>query len=194
MNPRREIKTQKGGEAYDKMVTGTHHRGDRDSDSGSNVHPHGHQRRENRQAQTHEAKAAAVIRRHRGAKAPRVSTKIIRKKDEVCKYSTMCGVRRFRSDTHRHNIKGVVRGSVCPLGSKRRLSPPDRQEATMSKLQDQRKAAKLTQGGLAEKSGVSALMIRKYEQGVKDINRAAVITVKALADTLGCRIEDLIEQ
>ena len=63
----------------------------------------------------------------------------------------------------------------------------------MSKLQERRKAAGLSQSQLAMASGVSVFMIQKYEGGFKDINRAAVISVKAMADALECRIEDLIE-
>lgn len=63
----------------------------------------------------------------------------------------------------------------------------------MSRLQDLRKSAGLSQGALAKASGVNVRMIQFYEQGVKDINKAALVTGKALADALGCRIEDLIE-
>ncbi|MDR0519699.1 MAG: helix-turn-helix transcriptional regulator [Clostridiales Family XIII bacterium] len=63
----------------------------------------------------------------------------------------------------------------------------------MSRLQEQRKKAGLSQSRLAKASGVKVHMIQHYEQGFRDINGAAVVTVKALADVLGCRIEDLIE-
>ena len=62
-----------------------------------------------------------------------------------------------------------------------------------SKLQLIRKSSGLTAQALADKSGVNFQMIQKYETGVKDINKAAVATVKALANALGCRIEDLID-
>lgn len=56
-----------------------------------------------------------------------------------------------------------------------------------------REEADLTQSELAEASGVSLRMIQHYEQGVKDINKAQVATVKALADALNCKIENLME-
>ena len=52
----------------------------------------------------------------------------------------------------------------------------------------------LSQSGLADKSGVSIRMIQYYEQGVKDINKAAVLTVVKLADALGVDVRDLIEK
>ncbi len=36
-------------------------------------------------------------------------------------------------------------------------------------------------------------MIQNYEQGFKDINAAAVLTVYKLSKALDCAIEDLIE-
>lgn len=63
----------------------------------------------------------------------------------------------------------------------------------MTNLKHKREEAGLSQSGLAEASGVSVRMIQHYEQGFKDINKAAVITVKRLADALGCKIEDIIE-
>ena len=46
---------------------------------------------------------------------------------------------------------------------------------------------------LAEKSGVSLRMIQQYEQRAKDINRASGTNLFALARTLGCNMEDLME-
>ncbi len=42
-------------------------------------------------------------------------------------------------------------------------------------------------------SGVSLRMIQQYEQGAKDINKATGTNLLALARTLGCRMEDLME-
>lgn len=36
-------------------------------------------------------------------------------------------------------------------------------------------------------------MIQQYEQGAKDINKATGTNLLALARTLGCRMEDLME-
>lgn len=63
----------------------------------------------------------------------------------------------------------------------------------ISRLQVQRKLRGLTQKELSKKSGVSLRSIQQYEQFVKDINKASVINVIALARTLGCHVEDLIE-
>ena len=60
-------------------------------------------------------------------------------------------------------------------------------------LQFLRRALGYSQRILAEKSGVSLRMIQQYEQRAKDINKATGINLVALAQTLGCRVEDLIE-
>lgn len=61
------------------------------------------------------------------------------------------------------------------------------------KLKEKREAAGMSQSGLAQASGISVRMIQHYEQGAKDINKAAAITVKRLADALGVKMEDIIE-
>ena len=63
----------------------------------------------------------------------------------------------------------------------------------MNKLKTARLKVGLSQSQLAEKSGVSVRMIQYYEQGVKDINKAAVITVLKLADALGVDVRELIK-
>ena len=62
-----------------------------------------------------------------------------------------------------------------------------------SRLHTVRVRAGLSQSGLARRSGVTLRSIQMYEQRRKDLGRAAVSTVLALARTLGCRIEDLLE-
>ena len=62
------------------------------------------------------------------------------------------------------------------------------------RLQEIRKARGLSQRQLAEASGVNVRVLQHYEQGFKDINKAAAETVKALADALGVRMEDLLEE
>lgn len=69
----------------------------------------------------------------------------------------------------------------------RRNNPP-------TQLQILRKSIGYSQKTLAEKSGVTLRMIQQYEQRAKDINKAAGINLAALAQTLGCKIEDLLEQ
>ena len=63
----------------------------------------------------------------------------------------------------------------------------------MSKLAHIRQEKGLSQSQLADKSEVNRSMIQFYEQGVKDINKAQVGTVKKIAEALGCSIEDLID-
>lgn len=62
------------------------------------------------------------------------------------------------------------------------------------KIQEIRKAHGLSQRQLAEAAGVNVRVLQHYEQGFKDINKAAAETVKALADALGVRMEDLLEE
>ena len=61
------------------------------------------------------------------------------------------------------------------------------------KLKQQRKICGYTQKELAEKSGVKLRTLQQYESRAKDINKASVQVVKAMATALGCHIEDLLE-
>lgn len=61
-----------------------------------------------------------------------------------------------------------------------------------SRLQDKRKAAGMSQSELAKRSGVNVRLIQHYEQGTKDINKAQVVTVLALADALGCDVREIL--
>ena len=63
----------------------------------------------------------------------------------------------------------------------------------MSNLKTIREHVGISQAALAEKSEVSIRMISFYEQGAKDINKAAGITLYRLAQALGCTVEDLLE-
>lgn len=62
-----------------------------------------------------------------------------------------------------------------------------------TRLQAIRKSAGYSQKALAERSGVTLRMIQQYEQRAKDINKASGTHLLALAKTLGCRVEDLME-
>jgi transcriptional regulator with XRE-family HTH domain len=64
----------------------------------------------------------------------------------------------------------------------------------MTNLKKIREATALSQAKLAEASGVNVRMIQHYEQGSKDINAAAALTVYRLAQALDCTVEDLIEK
>lgn len=63
----------------------------------------------------------------------------------------------------------------------------------MSNLKRIRQSLGMSQSKLAETSGVSVRMIQHYEQGVKDINKAQVLTVYQLATALNCTIEELLD-
>ncbi len=56
-----------------------------------------------------------------------------------------------------------------------------------------RKSHGYSQRDLAEKSGVSLRSIQMYEQRNKDINKANADALFRLAKTLGCQMEDLLE-
>lgn len=60
-------------------------------------------------------------------------------------------------------------------------------------LKKLREKAGLSQSELAKKSGVSVRIIQHYEQGFRDIKKANVMTVIALADALGCDIKKLVK-
>lgn len=64
----------------------------------------------------------------------------------------------------------------------------------MTNLKKIREAKSLSQSKLAEASGVNVRMVQYYEQGVKDINSAAALTVYRLAQALNCTVEDLLEK
>ena len=68
-----------------------------------------------------------------------------------------------------------------------------KRKTIISKLQELRKNIGYSQRELAEKSGVNLRTLQQYELKAKDINKAATRTLLALAKTLGCKIEDLLE-
>ena len=51
----------------------------------------------------------------------------------------------------------------------------------------------LTQNELAGAAGISLRTLQQYEQGTKDVSRAAAVTVLKLAHVLGCEVEDLVD-
>ena len=68
-----------------------------------------------------------------------------------------------------------------------------KRKATSIILQTVRIASGMSLRELSEKSGISLRSIQQYEQKAKDINKAAVDSILALANALGCKVEDLIE-
>lgn len=63
----------------------------------------------------------------------------------------------------------------------------------MNKLKEKRTQLELSQIQLAKASGVSLRMLQKYEQGVRDLNKAQAETVYKLAKALNCKMEELID-
>lgn len=61
-----------------------------------------------------------------------------------------------------------------------------------TKLQKQRKKYGYSQRELAEKTGVNLRTLQQYELGTKDIRKASAGAVLALANALGCGIEDIM--
>ncbi|MBR3212357.1 MAG: DUF3990 domain-containing protein [Firmicutes bacterium] len=68
-----------------------------------------------------------------------------------------------------------------------------RRRSRVSRLQTQRKISGLSQRKLAELSGVNLRTLQQYEIKTKDLSKASVSSVAALAEVLGCRVEDLLE-
>lgn len=68
-----------------------------------------------------------------------------------------------------------------------------RQKALPVRLQRRRKCCGLTQRELSRKSGVNLRTLQQYERRAKDINKASGNTLRSLALTLSCTIEELLE-
>jgi DNA-binding XRE family transcriptional regulator len=68
-----------------------------------------------------------------------------------------------------------------------------RRKDSPTKLQRQRKKCGYSQRQLAERSGVNLRTLQQYELGTKDLGKASIRSVLALADVLGCSVEDLLE-
>ena len=62
----------------------------------------------------------------------------------------------------------------------------------MDNLKKLREEKGLSQSALAQASDVSLRMIQHYEQGAKDLSKASVTTVQALAIALDCSINKLM--
>lgn len=61
------------------------------------------------------------------------------------------------------------------------------------KLKEIRTGKQITQAELAKRAGVSLRTLQDYEQGRKDINRAAAVTVYRIAEALGVSVGDLLD-
>lgn len=63
----------------------------------------------------------------------------------------------------------------------------------MTNLKRYRENKNLSQRQLSEQTGVNLRTLQDYEQGRKNINLAAAITVQKLAEALGCASWELLE-
>lgn len=61
-----------------------------------------------------------------------------------------------------------------------------------TKLQQLRKAAKLSQSQLAEAAGVDIRMYQNYEQGVRDVSKAQLSTLLRICNALSCKLSDIV--
>ena len=68
-----------------------------------------------------------------------------------------------------------------------------REVFTLSRLQEKRKAAGLSQSKLADRVGMSVRVLQHYEQGSMDLNKAAADMVYRLAVALGCQMAELLD-
>lgn len=59
-------------------------------------------------------------------------------------------------------------------------------------MKELRQAAGLTQAQLAEKSGVNVRMVQYYENGFKDLRKAAFETGLKIAEALSCDPRELL--
>lgn len=62
-----------------------------------------------------------------------------------------------------------------------------------TKLKQVRRAKGLTQKELAEATGISLRTLQHYEQGSKDLNGAAAMTVYTIAKALGVEMTELLD-
>jgi len=96
-------------------------------------------------------------------------------------YDERAAHNRTEGDSRLHTIRVRAGLSQSRLGPRSGVTPPSRGPPRPH------------QPGLPRRSGVTLRSIQMYEQRRKDLGKAAVSTVLALARTLGCRIEDLLE-
>lgn len=61
-----------------------------------------------------------------------------------------------------------------------------------TRLKEQREKAGLSQGKLADKTGLSVRTLQDYEQGRKNLNGAKVVTLLTLCEALDCKLSALI--
>lgn len=59
-------------------------------------------------------------------------------------------------------------------------------------LSELRKSVGMSQRDLANATGISVRLLQAYEQGVRDINGAKLLTLLQLANVLNCSIDQII--
>jgi transcriptional regulator with XRE-family HTH domain len=62
------------------------------------------------------------------------------------------------------------------------------------RLKELRVATGMTQVQLSEAAGLKTRMVQSYERDQRYVNKMLLRRAKALADALGCRIEDLLDE
>lgn len=60
------------------------------------------------------------------------------------------------------------------------------------RLKALRESRGLSQQKLAEMTGLSVRVLQNYEQGVRDLNGAKLVTLLKLCNALGCNLIDLV--
>lgn len=60
------------------------------------------------------------------------------------------------------------------------------------RLKKMREARSLSQHQLADKTGISFRVLQNYEQGVRDLNGAKLLTLLKLCNALECKLADII--
>lgn len=60
------------------------------------------------------------------------------------------------------------------------------------RLKKAREARGLSQHQLADKTGISFRVLQNYEQGVRDLNGAKLLTLLKLCNALECKLADII--
>lgn len=61
-----------------------------------------------------------------------------------------------------------------------------------TKLKEVRETAGLSQGQLAEATGISMRVLQNYEQGVRNLNGAKLVTLLQICKALQCKLHDII--
>ena len=61
-----------------------------------------------------------------------------------------------------------------------------------TKLKEVRETAGLSQGQLAEATGISMRVLQNYEQGVRNLNGAKLVTLLKICKALQCKLHDII--